>query len=189
MTPLAEACHDLGPALARAEALIAEPDTDITASRTKPGSRPPWNAQAANALLDALELIARLEQDWHAAAAGRPVPRRPMSRTGATITSIIRLSYAIPDDTRRHAASLLTRAITVIGQLPAVDTSERITRLAAPCPYCGYLSLRAFMPSGRLACIRYGACVDSDGETPRAQMMVSGLTAQPAVAWADGLVT
>ena len=183
MTALADACADLAAALPRAQALTHIPDTDGTTSRSAPGSRPPWNPAAATALLDALEGARQLEASWRSGVV------RPMRVTGAVLASIVRLSYAMTETDQRMAVVAVTRWTTAILQLPAVDTEERPQRVAADCPYCGFGMLRVYPRSGRVTCLRFGACADNDGNHPLGHAGRSALNGDPVVTWQDGLVT
>lgn len=189
MTGVAEACAALAAALPRAQALIAVPDTDgtTTASR-KPGSKPPWNQAVANAVLDALEGVRRLEASLR--PGGSTAAPRPYARTGAALDAIGRLAEAVTRDDADEAARLLARWETAIGQLPAIDEAEHWQRVDAECSYCRFPNaLRVAVRSGRVTCIRYGACLDADGKHPTGVMEVSQLDGSPRISWSDGLVT
>src|SRR5258708_27365563 len=158
VTALADACAELAAWLPAAEALITAPDTQGSTGRGQPSSRPPWNAAAAMALLDAAEGARRLEASWRS---GR---LRPSSATGAVLASIVRLSYAVTEGDQHQAVALVGRWTTQILQLAAVDREERPQRVAAMCPYCHFGMLRVFPRSGRAACLRgAGACQDANG--------------------------
>ncbi len=79
MTALADACAELAAWLPAAEALITAPDAQGSAGRGQPSSRPPWNAAAAMALLDAAEGARQLEASWRSGVL------RPYSATGAVL--------------------------------------------------------------------------------------------------------
>jgi hypothetical protein len=184
VTAVDEACADLAAVLPLAQALLHLPDHDGTTSRTQPTSRPPWNSQAADALLDAAEGARQLEAAW------RSGHRRPYAATGAVLASIVRLSYARDEGEQRAAVILLTRSATAIMQLAAVDQAERPQRVQADCPYCGFGMLRVYPRSGRVACLRgAGACADTNGQPPAGHVGRSGLDGSPRIEWADGLVT
>jgi hypothetical protein len=186
---LAASCADLATWLPVAQALLAEPDTDGTSGGGKPGSRPPWNPAAASAVMDAhagirhLELTMRLE-------AGLPARRRGGSdaNTMAAITAIVALSNAVPDAAIGQAARDLDGLIRRIQELPAVDEAEPWRRVPARCPYCGFGMLRVQARAGKVTCLRFGVCRDSNGHHPVGAMDVSRLTGDPLIRWADGLV-
>src|SRR5258708_4888575 len=171
VTALADACAELAAWLPAAEALITTPDTQGSTGRGQPSSRPPWNAAAAMALLDALEGAGRLE------ASGRSGVLRPSPATGAVLQSIVRLPYGLPDCPpavndeqnrplpcrceRCSAAWDISRWTTAILYLPAVDEEERPQKIPGTCPYCGFQMLRAYVRAKRVACLRgAGACQD-----------------------------
>ncbi len=185
---LAEACGDLRRVLPEAGARIAYPDSDGTRTRHQPGSSPPWNGAVAAALFDALEGIRQLAVAYRLQVAGRHTPRRPMSATGATLTEIISLSYAVAPGERDQAVIMLNRWTTAILQLPAIDEQERPQRVASPCPYCGFGMLRVFPRSGRVTCLRYGACFDGDGNHPVGMVEVGRVSAEPLLVWRDGKI-
>jgi hypothetical protein len=188
MTGLSEACSDLAIWLPRAAALTATPDTAArTRASGKPGSRPPWNPQAAMALLDALAAIADTEALLRLIVTGRPGRRRPASATGAALDAIASLGYAVPPHHARAAERDLVRCAIVIQQLPAVDQEERPLRVAANCPYCQVPMVMLYPQSGRVTCTRHGACFDGDGRHPVGTVENGRLG--PCVIWADGLVT
>ena len=189
VTALADACADYAAAVPLAQALTHIPDTDGSAGRGQPASRPPWNPAAATALLDALDGARQLEAAWRSQAAGRPVPRRAMAHTGAVLASLLRLAHAAEDGEEHQAVILLTRWTTAILQLPAVDREERPQRVEWPCPYCGFAMMRLYPRDGVVTCLRYGACLDSDGSHPRGRADWNRITGDAEIAWNDGLVT
>lgn len=183
MSALADACAELARWLPAAEALVTQPDADGTSGHGQPSSRPPWNSAAAEALLGALEGARQLEASW------RSGQLLPMAQTGTVLASIVRLSHAVSDDGQRQAVTMVSRWTVAILQLPAVGREERPLRVAAPCVYCGFAMLRVYPRSGRVTCLRYGACQDSEGNHPVGVMGRSQLDGSPCVTWADGLVT
>ena len=188
-TALADACADLETWLPRARILLAQPDTAPTTGHAAPGSQPPWNAAVADALFGALEGIRGIEQDMRERLSGRSTERRPHAQAGATIRSIQRLAHALPDDGRQDITRQLARYTLLILQLPAVGREERWRKIAgAPCPYCGVPMLLAAPQSGRVTCLRYGACFDSRDCHPTGVMAVGDVSGQPMIAWADGFI-
>jgi hypothetical protein len=188
MTTIGDACDDLATWLPHAASLVAEPDVDGTRGHGKPGSRPPWNSQAANALLDALEGIRRLEHDWRTTIAGRNVTIRPIAVTGRTLESIQKLSAAVTTDEQRHAVTQLTRWTTTILQLPAIGRQERWRKIDALCPYCSMPMLLFGPESGRVTCLRFGACWDSRDCHPVGALQYGAVSGEESLVWADGLV-
>lgn len=203
MTSLPDACDDLRQWLPVAAGLIAEPDADGTTSGAKPGSSPPWNGAAANALYDAHALIRETEQIFAQIVTGRMRPRRGWSDRNTTraLDAIEKLAEAVPQDHIREngrpcrceycrAASALTASATIILQLPAVDEAERPQRVAFACPYCRFAMVRVYPKAGRVVCIRAMAgCADADGNPPQGSIGTSQLDGTPRITWQDGLVT
>jgi DNA-directed RNA polymerase subunit RPC12/RpoP len=201
VTALTDACADIGPLLARAAALVTEPDTGGVTSSLQFWSRPPWNPAAAGAYLDPKIVIRDIEQLFRLIITGRTAMARSWSdaNDAAALDAIEKLSHAIPQEHYRRdgrpcrcpycqASRSLNAAVTVILLLPAVDELEPARRLEIACPYCQVgRSLRAYPRSGEVTCLRRGACFDSDGNHPRGQMEV-GMVSGPGVRWADGLV-
>jgi hypothetical protein len=190
MTDLTESCAAMAGWLPIAQALIAEPDMDGTAGGGQPGTRPPWNGAAAIACLDAHEGIRRLEASLRLAVTGHTGPKRGGSDacTIAAIAAIEKLSSAIGDHGRGVAAGLLDGWAQRIRELPAVDEAEPWRRVPATCPYCGFGMLRVQARAGKVTCLRYGACRDSEGHHPIGHVDVSRLTGDPLIRWNDGLV-
>ncbi len=203
-TAVAEAAADLTRCLTIAETLIPLPDQDgTTAIGSATVSSPPWNAQAAAAVLDTHEGLRRLEASLRLIVAGHPGSRRGGSaaNTFAAIEAVTALSYALPQDGHIQEKGkpcpcdwcrlirILARWAMAVERLPAVDTAEIWQRVQAACPYCGFAMLRYAPRSGRLTCLRYGSCADADGVHPVGHVTVSELDGTPCVAWQDGLVT
>lgn len=176
-------------------------DADIApAARRKLGyeSRAPWNAEVAAAIMDAHELIRRLEASLRIAVTGHPGPRRGGSAaaTSAALTAIENLGRAVSERDRRQTARLIYRHTRIIGQLPSVDTVPRLERIRrAPggmpvrCPgTCQTYSLRVEIISGVVMCVFSGDCRDLDGRRPQARLELSRLTGDPQLCWRDGTV-
>ena len=191
-----EACGELEPWLPVAQALTTQPDTDGTRSHGKPSSRPPWNAAAEYALMDALEGLRRLRADLLFEVTGRRMALAPMAATGATLTAIVNLSEAVDGHVQREGVVLISRWTKTILQLPAIDKDERWEKVrGGDCPYCkpqGFANTLWWKSrSGLVACFRgYGSlCTDANGLPPVGLMGRSGLDGTPVIAWSDGLVT
>jgi hypothetical protein len=184
---LAEACAGLAAWLPTAAALTALPDTDGTTGHGKPGSRPPWNAAAAHAAMDAHAGIREIEADMFYAVTGRPRRARGGSdgNTLAAIRGTVSLSASVPQNAAQDAARVIAGWVTVIQQLPAIDEAERFIKVRAQCPYCELPMLRLGERSGRVACLRYGSCFDSRGEHPTGFVSRS-VSGEAFIAWADG---
>jgi hypothetical protein len=209
VTALADPLGDLREWLPRAAALITEPDTDGTAGHGKPGSRPPWNSQAANAYYDAAPFLRGLEASMRLAVTGTPGQARGGSdgNTRAALDAISRFAWTL---TRVHdgwpreyndqgrpkpcrcpycrADREVTRMVRVIQQHPAIDEAETPQRVPFPCPYCEIPMMRLFPRAGLVVCLRGGfACLDGDGNPPKGHARQGRLGA--VIEWEDGLVT
>lgn len=195
--------------------LIAEADTDPGLRRRgQMESRPPWNAVNANALLEAHQLVRRLEASLRIVVLGHAGHARGGSDANtleairaisrmATAASVIHTGEPVtrrePDGRKLTAAELaariLDRMTRLIGQLPAVDEVPRWDKIRAGpdglpprCPNCGTFSLRVAVQSGIVACFMPN-CVDLDGNRPpQARLDMSKLNGEPVLAWADGTV-
>jgi hypothetical protein len=189
MTPLPDACAAITTWLPQAAVLTHQPDTDGTSGHGKPGSRPPWNQAAANAALDAHEGLRRLEASLRHAVTGHPGTRRGGSdaNTHQAIRAIENLGNAMTAKAAAEAARILDRWSLQIQQLAAIDEAERWQKVSgAACPYCHHPMLRLSPRSGRVTCLRFGACWDGNGDHPQGQVDHS-VGGEPMVAWADGL--
>jgi len=186
---LREACAHLERWYPEALKLTAEPDTDGSAAHGKPGSRPPWNAAAANAALDAHAGIRDLEAVLFYQVTGRPRRERGGSdgNTYAAIRGVAALAASVTQDAARQAERDIIRLTVPIRQLPAVDEDERFLRVhGASCPYCQVPMLKLGQRSYRVTCLRFGACFDSDGNHPVGWVTLAVPDATPMIAWADG---
>lgn len=189
MTDLAASCADIATWLPVAQALTTEPDTDGTMGGGKPGSSPPWNSRAANAVMDAHAGLRALEASLRLEVTGHTGPRRGGSdaNTAAAITAIEALGNAVTTAAMAQAARKIDRWTRPIRELPAVDDAERARKVTAPCPYCTFSMMMVFPRAGRVTCLRYGACWDRDGNHPTGLVQQS-LSGDPMVAWADGFI-
>jgi hypothetical protein len=174
MTDLAASCADIATWLPIAQALVTEPDTDGTTRGGKPGSHPPWNSAAANAVMDAHAGLRALEASLRLEVTGRTGPRRGGSdaNTAAAIAAIEALGNAVTTAAMAQAARVLDRWSRQIQELPAVDEAEPWRRVHAICPYCKFSMLRVQPREGTVTCLRYGACRDADGHHPVGRMDV-----------------
>ena len=189
MTTLPEACKVITIWLPEAVKLTPEPDVDGTSGDGQPGSRPPWNAAAANAALDAHEGLRRLEAAIRHAVTGHPGIRRGGSdaNTAEAIKAIEHLGAGMTAAAAAEAARILDRWSLAVQQLAAIDEAERWLKVSGvACPYCGYPMLRMSPRSGRVTCMHFGACFDADGNHPQGQVDRS-VGGDPMVSWADGL--
>ena len=173
-----DACAGLAEALPIAAALTPQPDRDGTTTRGKPGSKPPWNTEAANALFDALEGVRRLNTSLHYAVHGTPGPHRSYAQTGATLRDIANIAAGLNADGQELAAKYLARLRSPIDQLPAVDQQAKWSRLPVPCR-CGTMWLFVARQSGSVMCA-YPDC------RLTARLEVGKFGRQ--LVWADGTV-
>jgi hypothetical protein len=188
MTAIADAADGLTRCLPEIAVLTAHPGTAPSGPGGKPGSRPPWNPQAANALWDAIAAIADWEAELRYRVTGASGRRRPVSATGASLKAIVSLSHAVPRDLAMAAARDFTRCTRAIRQHPDIDEEERPQKVQLACPYCGMPMMRLFPRAATVVCLRGGfACWDSDGNPPLGRAEIGRLG--PCVVWADGLVS
>jgi len=190
VSDLAAICDDLATWLPAAAQLTPQHDTTNTSGRSQTESRPPWNQQAATALLDALETIRRSEQHIRTLVTGRPAPRRSHQATPAMLADMPRLAQALETTGEQEVLAAITRnlrrCLTAILQLPAIGEHEPRRRIAAPCPYCGTPALIAAPRSGRITCADPD-CEDTTGRHPVGTVEIGTLSG-PLIAWADGLI-
>lgn len=207
---LGEAACDLASYLPAMEELLrhqpdsGQPAVTMTGATT---SSPPWNPQAANALLTAHEGIRRTEQNIRTQVTGTTRERRGGSvrNTYAALAAITSLGEALPQDHTREGrkpcpcgycqvVADLTRWADAARRLPGIDEAPvwlpiRITGGTLPpcCPYCHTYSLRVAKASGVVACFM-PQCQDSNGQRPRGRCDLSKITGDAVLAWDDGLV-
>ena len=146
---LAASCAALARWLPAAEVLTRHPDTDGSTGSGQPGSRPPWNSAAANAVTDPHEGVRRLEASLRLLVTGHTGPRRGGSdaNTMAALKAIGNLGRAVDEDAAHAAARFLERWTRAIQQLPAVDEVEPARILwGVECPYCHYGMLAVGWP-------------------------------------------
>jgi hypothetical protein len=142
--------------------------------------------------MDAHEGVRRLEASMRRDVTGRTGPRRGGSdaNTDAAIKAIEALAHGVGDDAAADAGRILERWSRRIRELPAVDESQPWRKMpGVACPYCDFPMLWVQARAGRVACLRGGACLDSDGRPPTGRLDVSRLTGDPLIMWNDGLVT
>jgi len=173
-----------------------------------PAWRTPGNTAALNALLDAHEMVRRLEAALRLTVAGHTGKARGGSdrNTAAALKAIQNLGAALPREIRdakgklvwpcqELAARVVGHAASVIGQLPAVDEVPKWSKirpgpggLPPRCPNCQTYSLRIALQSGVIVCV-FPDCSDADGrKPPQARMDISKIDGSPCLLWRDGLV-
>lgn len=166
-------------------------------SRAIPESKTPGNTQAINALMDAHQMVRRIEASLRLSITGKPGRMRggSDSSTLAAITAIEKLGEAVSPHARQTAARLIDKATTKIGQLPAVDEIPKWEKIRPgpggmppQCPNCNTYSLRVALQSGVVVCV-FPNCSDMDGRRPpQARMDLSKIDGRPVLVWRDGLV-
>ena len=194
MSDLEDAAEDLMTWLIVGEHLIAQPDKrPALRSSGKPGSKPPWNAAVAHAILDAHQGVRDLEQRWSDQVTGRHRDRGGSNgNTAHALKRITSMELAVTRDDVKEGTRLLRRWATTIRQLPAIDDAPRWEKIRAgpdglppKCLFCGTFSLRVAIESGVVICV-YPDCKDSDGNRPQALLEVNKLDGSPVLVWASG---
>ena len=143
------------------------PDTHPTTGRAQPRSAPPWNPQAAAAYFDAHATIRDTLAVFQLFVHGHTRPRSwTHTSTLKALVAITRLAEAVPPDHANQAARDLERCVTAILQLPAIDEVERPRRIPWACRYCGFEMVWVYPLEGKVTCLRYGACYDSNDVHP-----------------------
>jgi len=187
---LDDACSDLAQWLPQAAALTASPDTAPgPGTRTAPGSHPPWNTEVAGLVYEIQAGLGDVAAGFRQTVTGTLTPRPPYRATGTVLRAISSLGTAVSSDQAQAAARQLGNWITAITQLPAIDVEERPRKIRSACPFCGIGMLRLLPRSGRVTCLRYGACTDSNGGHPEGVLAVSAINGEPRIFWKDGKTT
>lgn len=176
-TALTDVCTDLAAWLPVVSELVPEPDTaGYTETRGQPGSRPPWNPQAANAKYDLHALARHAEQLLRLSVTGT-ITRRPGSDTAtcSALDAIPKLAAAADDDLADDICRQLSRALTRILQLPAIDLEQRPRVI--DCPRCSRKMLRYWENRDEVACC---------GCMQKATISIGYVSGEPILTWADG---
>jgi hypothetical protein len=210
VTAIPDVCADVAGWITLAALLVPEHDAD---GSQQPGSssdsRPPWNAEAANACYDPAPFVRGLEASMRLAVTGHPGQARGGSdgNTRAALKAIESFAWPlrrVHENAPREigangrlrpchcpycrAGHHLARLARAVQQLPAIDEAERPQRVATACPYCGIPMMRLFPRAGLVVCLRGGfACQDGDGNPPKGHARSGRLG--PQIEWEDGLVT
>lgn len=109
--------------------------------RRPPGSRPPWDPQAANVYMEIHASARRLENDLHTYVHGRWRYRHGGSTatTKEALGQVVILAEheRVPEAEVRHVARVLGRLVRSAQSLPGIDTAPApAATLRQPCPYC-----------------------------------------------------
>ena len=180
---LTQECADLAAWYTHAATLTSKPDIQPAAGRTQPASRPPWNSQAAYAVLDIHAAARAIEQDLRYEITGRITGRGGSdANTIAALGQIPRLAEAATATLTGETTRLLERLITAVLVLPAIDLEQRPQRLSAPCPRpgCRRPMLRYYPSRRELACL---------GCMVKAEVWDGPVSGEAVLKWEDGLVT
>ena len=154
-------------------------------------SQPPWNAAAADAILD-LHAWSREAEALSRIHLSLPVRQRGFSsqNTARALQSMLRLAEGLADSLVRDNASWLgrwsNRASTVLGE---TESARRLPRMmgepARPCPWCRKDTLRQLALAGTISCIDV-TCRDEIGRRPKAQLEY--LDGEWVLRWQDGIL-
>jgi hypothetical protein len=183
----------------KALALIAEPDI-VATEGAAPGfhSSPPWNAAAANAVMDIHAAARRGEaalRELVAGANGRDPRGGSDANTHAALAAITALAEAAPPGDVDRVMGELRLVADDAAALPAIDEADRWEPLPRQpgqqpyrCPYCHTPSLR-FLRGKMIVACRRPMCKDTDGNRPAGRIDRPPRSAEPSLLWNDGLVT
>lgn len=186
---LAEVAADLPAWLATLETLTAEPDiAPGPGTRTKPGSRPPWNPENAMLLFEAAGVLADIRLEFAHHVHGRYVWRPGYTHLPSTLDAIVKLGAAVPDDMAARAVRTINQLITRIAQVPAIDIEERPRRIRVACKYCQFKMMVLRPRSWQVTCLRRGACFDDLDQHPVGELRAYH-DGSAAIFWADGTIT
>lgn len=155
-------------------------------------SQPPWNAPAAQALLELHAWTRMREAEWRRSA-GFAVRKRGGSdeNTRRALSALCALSHSVDDGgvagSLRELARWTRQARVVLGELELPRRLPRQEGQAEPsCPYCRKRTLRMQALRGIVRCVD-PSCRDSDGRRPVARMEWSTFTVQLELIWSDGV--
>jgi hypothetical protein len=178
------------------ELMVPQPGTgqrdDVGRSSKRIHAAPPWQAQAANLVMDMHAEVRRQEHELKAEVVGdgASTDRGGSSRnTRLALQALTQLTEAV-DDHRAGEALIamerwISRAEVVLGM---ADPPRRLPRCfgdAEPrCPWCSYCTLRSLPSNGLVYCVN-PSCTDEDGRRPRATMSVNG-AGETILTWQDG---
>lgn len=172
---------------------VAEPVVRGTGhgfSGVSTGSRPPWNAAAANLVLDLHAQARYYEYFFTIQAFGHGTSRGHSNRN--TWLALYRITELADLVTDQNVLGALTGFRTWIGRAEVfLGQAEPVKRLPREfgtaeqcCPWCSYRTLRCRTSTGTVFCVN-PACKDGEGSRPQAVIEVSdeGLL---TLRWQDG---
>lgn len=171
-----------------AEPVGRNPGSGVGGNST--GSRPPWNSQAAELILDLRIKSRQCEWDFTFQVLGHGTVRGDSDRN--TWLALYRVTDLMGAVTDRVVLSALTVFRAWIGRAEVLlGQAEPIRRLPREfgekeqcCPWCSYRTLRCRSDTGTVFCVN-PACRDSDGERPKAVIGVSD-GGELTLLWQDG---
>jgi hypothetical protein len=155
-------------------------------------SPPPWNSNAANAILD-LHSWSRRTEVTVRRDLGLPVRLRGGSsgNTGCALDSLVRFSEALPDMQVGHCKTWLSgwcrKGEVILGTQEAAKRLPRELGQAEPsCPWCKRKTLRQLALEGAIFCCD-PSCHDDDGNRPKARLEY--FRGELTLLWQDGVRT
>lgn len=154
-------------------------------------SQPPWNAAAANLILE-LHAWVRRTETLYRRAAGLPARLRGGSgdNTRRGLEALTRLCERLDDgivrEDDRWLSSWCKRARVSLGAAESVKRVPRnVGEREAQCPWCKRDTLRQVALAGTIFCID-PKCFDDDGKRPKANLeMFQG---DWVLRWQDGII-
>lgn len=154
-------------------------------------SQPPWNAAAADAILD-LHAWSREAEALSRIHLSLPARPRGFSsqNTARALASLLRLAEGLADDLVRDNVSWLGRwSSRASGVLGETESARRLPRehgqAARPCPWCKRDTLRQLALAGSIFCID-PRCVDENGKRPSARLEY--FAGEFVLRWMDGVI-
>jgi len=156
-------------------------------------SQAPWNASAANAIMD-LHAEARDAEGRLRAILKLPYRERGGSddNTRRALEAVLRLSQAADDFSVRSNTRWLDawcrRAAITLGETEAPRRLPRVEGHDEPgCPWCGNHTLRMFPLEGLIKCVNPD-CRDEEKRRPVAQLVYSEYARDLVLLWMDNVV-
>lgn len=156
-------------------------------------SQPPWNASAANVILDLHALTRKMESELRAELG---LPRRIRggsdANTAQALDAVLRLAESADDWLVRVYSRELDRwAKRARVTLDETEFPRRLPRQPGHpepvCPFCHAHTLRSLPAAGDIFCIN-PACKDENKKRPRARMEYSKVAGDWVMVWQDDVV-
>lgn len=155
-------------------------------------SQPPWNAAAADAIMD-LHAWSRATERVMKRNLGFSERRRGNSSVNTTkaLESITRLAEGSDDGSVRDVTGWLERwcrrASQVLGEAEAAKRLPRMEgQRAMDCPFCRQDTLRQLALAGTIFCIDV-SCKDEEGRRPKARLEY--FQGDFILRWQDGVIS